>query len=157
MAKAIQKQKFVGMEAPAVRVGMLNSETKVIGMMADKVQVMITLPQATDLSSELLEVINKHKEKSYIYTISPDEIDSGLDSAMVTTDCEAFSLKYGVFMAESGCSKSIFVIDKEGEIVYKELVVPKDELLDTKAFDEALGEAIAFKAKGHTHENWMSV
>jgi len=157
MTKPIQKQKFVGMEAPAVKLTMINDETKVIGMMAEKIQVMITLPSAKDLNDEILAIINKHQEKSFIYIISPEKIDRGVDNSMITMDCEKFSLKYGVFMPESGCAKSIFIINKEGEIVYRELVVDKDELLNTQAFDEALAEAIAFKAKGHTHENWMSV
>jgi len=157
MGKPIQKQKFVGMEAPAVKLTMADGETKVIGMMAEKIQVMITLPSAKDLSDRLLESIKKYQEQSFIYIISPETINSQLDSSMITMDCEVFSLKYGVFMPESGCAKSLFIINKEGEIEYRELVVEEDALLDIEAFDKALEEAIAFKAKGHTHENWMSV
>jgi thiol peroxidase len=157
MTKPIQKQKFVGMEAPAVRVTMASGEMKVIGMMAEKVQVMVTLPSAQDLNDKLLESIEKYQKQSLIYIISPETIDRGVDSSMVTADCEIFSLKYGVFMPESGCAKSLFIINKEGEIEYRELVVEEDAPLDIEAFDEALGKAIAFKAKGHTHENWMSV
>lgn len=158
MKKPIQKQKFVGMEAPAVKLIMSNQETKVIGMMADKIQVMITLLSTDDLDELLVDVIKKHQAKSYIYIISPQVIEnSAIDSSMTTTECEIFSFKYGVYMDDVRCAKSIFIINKDGEIAYRELVVEDDKPLNIEAFDEALGREIAFKPKGHTHENWMSV
>ena len=54
-----KKERFVGGEAPAILIKMANGEEKVIGMMADKVQVMITLPFANSLSAHLKSVIEK--------------------------------------------------------------------------------------------------
>jgi len=154
--KPLQKQRFVGMEAPAVRLKDTHGEEKVIGMMAPKVQVMVTIPTANDLTAELLEVLYRHAQKALIYLICPEAIESDLGSIVSTLECEKFSLKYGVYRDES-CVGAIFVINKDGEIVYRDLAVLDGERLDVEAFDTALGEAIRFKKKGHTHEEWMGV
>jgi len=152
-----KKERKVGSEAPAVRVKMLSGETKVIGMMADKVQVMITLPKADSLSSELLEVINKHSAKSLIYTIAAAPQTLAYDNTLSSVEFKDFAMKFGVFASDEVCAKSVFIINKDGEIVYREVVGNLDDSFDLGAFDSALDEAIKFKKKGHTHENWMGV
>ncbi len=151
-----KKNRKLGDEAPAMRVTMDSGETKVIGMMADKVQVFITIPYKDGLSDAMEEIILKHKEKSLIYLISAEkyENDLGIDTS---TDFQNFTLKMGVNLNDSLCAKSIFIINKDGEIVYKEVVKSLKEEFDTLSFNTALDEAIRFKKKGHTHENWMGV
>jgi len=152
-----KKERKVGSEAPAVRVKMLSGEEKVIGMMADKVQVMISLPKADSLSQELLEVIENHKAKSLIYLIASSTQEKEYDPSFYSTDFVNFATKFGVFATESLCAKSIFIISKDGEILYREIVDTLEDPFDITAFDIALDEAIKFKKKGHTHEEWMSV
>ncbi|MEA2029179.1 MAG: hypothetical protein U9N49_09415 [Campylobacterota bacterium] len=152
-----KRERKVGSEAPAVRVKMLSGEEKVIGMMADKVQVMISLPKADSLSQALLEVIQKHKAKSLIYLIASTAQEKEYDPDFYSTDFENFATKFGVFATDSLCAKSIFIISKDGEIIYREIVGTLEDAFDISSFDTALDEAIKFKKKGHTHEEWMSV
>lgn len=147
-----QKERKIGSEAPAVRIKMLSDETKVIGMMADKVQVMLSLSEANALRHELLNVIQKHREKSLIYTFCSEPIEA-TPRDFTSTDCVSFGTKFGVLQSDDQCQNAVFIINKDGEIVYKEVA----EALDSSALDEALDRAIKFKKKGHTHENWMGV
>lgn len=150
-----KKERKVGTEAPAVRVKMLNGETNVIGMMADKVQVMLTLPKEDSLSDKLADIINKHSAKSIVYIISSKKLLKNIDESSSSIDFKDFSMKFGVYANEEYCAKSIFIIDKEGEFVYKEIVGDLDSEFDLEVFDKALEDAINFKRKGHVHENWM--
>jgi len=152
-----KKERRIGGEAPSVRVKMISGEQKVIGMMADKVQVMITLPYGNSFSNELYEIVKKHKEKAYIYFFSPEAFTREVDDGFATIDFESFCMKFGVFIDSSVCAKSAFVIDKEGEIVYLEIPKDIDNEFDLQKLDEEIQKAIEFKRKGHTHENWMGV
>lgn len=152
-----KKERKVGGEAPAARVKMQSGETKVIGMMADKVQCMITLTNTFDLNQSLLEVIDKHKGKANIYVIASKELENGYDENMLSYDFKDFTLKYGVNIDDSSCAKSIFIIDKEGEIIYKEVLDDLVSEFHLEILDNELDRAIKFKKKGHTHENWMGV
>lgn len=152
-----KRDRKVGSEAPAARVTMLSGETKVIGMMADKVQVMVTLANCDDLTSGLLKVIKKHAKQAYIYIIASTELDAKYDDSMTSLNVKDFTLKYGVNINDNLCAKSIFIIDKDGEIVYKDVLPDLLSEFDLEEFDEKLDAAIKFKKKGHTHENWMSV
>ena len=152
-----KKERKVGGEAPSVRIKMLNGETKVIGMMAEKVQCMITLANSYDLNEALLNVINKHKEKANIYVVSSSELETSYDNAMTSYDFKDFTLKFGVNIDDDTCAKSIFIINKDGEIEYKELLADLVSEFDLAKLDEELDAAIKFKKKGHTHENWMGV
>jgi thiol peroxidase len=149
-----KKDRQVGSEAPAIRITMDSGELKVIGMMADKVQVFITLPFKNSLSKTMEDIILKHHEKSLIYLISSEKYDKDIP-VETSSDFKDLSLKMGVNIDDTLCAKSIFIINKDGEIVYKEIVSNIDDEFDTQKFDTALDEAIKFKKKGHTHENWM--
>lgn len=152
-----KKERKVGGEAPSVRVKMISGEQKVIGMMADKVQVMITLPYGNSFSKELYNIVNKHKEKAYIYFFSPEAFVREVDDSFATIDFEGFCSKFGVLIDSSVCAKSAFIIDKEGEIVYIEIPKDIDDEFNLEKLDEEIQKAIDFKRKGHTHENWMGV
>ncbi len=152
-----KKQRALKSEAPALRVTMLDGETKVIGMMADKVQVMISLPYSNSMSDSLENIINKHKEKSLIYTISSESLDKNVDPTFSSTSFTDYAMKMGVYVNDTVCAKSIFIINKDGEIVYKEILKTLEDEFDLELFDTSLDEAIKFKKKGHTHENWMGV
>ena len=54
-------------------------------------------------------------------------------------------------------SNSIFVIDKEGVIKYKEIPADLEDDFKIEDFSILLNETVNFKPKGHTHENWMGV
>jgi len=151
-----KKDRAIGTEAPAIRVKMDDGETKVIGMMADKIQVFITMPNEESLTSELESILTKHT-KALIYIISANPITKSLDNIDTSSDFKDFSLKMGVNVDDTLCAKSIFIINKDGEIEYKEIVPNLTDEFNLIQFDESLDKAIKFKKKGHTHENWMGV
>ena len=150
-----KKERKLGSEAPALRIKMLSGETKVIGMMAEKVQVLLSLPFSDSLSDGMETIINKHKEKSLVYIISSEELNKNVDPESSSVEFKDYALKMGVYVNDKLCAKSVFIINKDGEIVYKELLGDLESEFDTAKFDTALDEAIKFKKKGHTHENWM--
>ena len=152
-----KKERKLGSEAPALRVTMLDKQTKVIGMMADKIQVLISLPYKNSLSEELETIIEKYKAKSLIYIISSATLDKSVDQACSSIEFKDFSMKMGVYINNQVCAKSIHIINKDGEITYKQILKTLDGEFDLELFDKSLDEAIRFKKKGHTHENWMGV
>ena len=62
----LKNERKMGSEAPAISITMLSGESKVIGMLATKVQVMVTLPFHTSLNSGLLEIIQKYQEQALV-------------------------------------------------------------------------------------------
>ncbi len=152
-----KKERFIGGEAPAVLVKMLDGESKVIGMMADKVQVMITLPFSNRLSEKLVTILKKYEEKALIYLISSEHLENSFNKETSSIDFYEFSLKFGVNVDKTLCAKSIFIINKDGEFVYKEIVPNLVDEFELANFDDALDKAIKFRKKGHVHENWMGV
>lgn len=152
----LQRERKIEDEAPAIRLKMYNGETKVVGMMADKVQVFITISQDNTLDKELLDLIIKYEQKCYIYTIFTTAIKDSYDTSMCSTDFLNISKKLGVLIDETTCTNSIFIINKEGIFTYIQIPKNYEDKFDLEAFEEALNEAINFKRKGHVHEDWMS-
>ena len=160
-----KKDRKVEGEAPAVRVKMTNDEVKVIGLMAPAVQVMITLNDVNKYNADIHEVITttKRKVNAYIVTTSTgEEIEDvaekfALDKAFISNDFKDFSLKFGVNIDDTMIANSIFVIDKEGIIKYKEIPTDLESDFNIEDFSLTLNETVNFKPKGHTHENWMGV
>jgi thiol peroxidase len=152
-----KKDRALESEAPAMRVKMDDGETKVIGMMADKVQVFISMPNEDSLTDTLKNVLEKHNKKSLIYIISANPITKKVENIDTSSDFKNYSLKMGVNVDDTRCAKSIFIINKDGEIIYKEIVPNLTDEFNLVEFDESLDKTIKFKKKGHTHENWMGV
>lgn len=75
-----------------------------------------------------------------------------LDKAFILNDFKDFSLKFGVNINEDMIANSIFIIDKEGVMKYKEIPLDLED-----DFSFCLNEIVTFKPIGHTHENWMGV
>lgn len=160
-----KRERKVESEAPAVRVKMLNGEEKVIGMMAPKVQVMITLPCIKAYNNGLHNVLQEYASKSMVYIVTKSNDDNlekvktaySIDEGVISNDFKNFSLKFGVNMNEEMLAKSIFVIDKEGVIKYKQIPSNIETSFDLEEFKTKLDETVNFKQKGHVHENWMGV
>ncbi len=152
-------------EAPAVRVKMLDGETKVIGMLAPKIQVMITLPCIKAYNNGLHNILEEYKSKIIVYILTKsndgnlEKVKSAysINEGFISNDFKDFSLKFGVNINDELMAKSIFVIDKEGLIKYKQIPSNIETSFDLEAFKEKLEETVNFKQKGHTHENWMGV
>ncbi len=160
-----KKERNVEGEAPAVRVKMLDNETKVIGLMAPAVQVMVTLNDVSKYTLALHEVITNTKKKVNAYIITPslnEDMEKiaeefSIDKGTISNDFKDFSLKFGVNIDDTMIANSIFVIDKEGIIKYKEIPADLENDFNLEDFSITLNETVNFKPKGHTHENWMGV
>jgi thioredoxin-dependent peroxiredoxin len=160
-----KKDRKIEGEAPAVRVKMLDNETKVIGLMAPSVQVMITLNDVNKYNSDMHEVITTTKRKVNAYIITTSDTEQmediaekfAIDKGFISNDFKDFSLKFGVNIDDSMIADSIFVIDKEGLIKYKEIPADLEDEFKIEDFSITLNETVNFKPKGHTHENWMGV
>ena len=151
----LKNERKMGSEAPAISLTMRSGESKVIGMLATKVQVMITLPYHDSLSPALFEITQKYHEQAFIYFISPEPLDQAINPACTSVDFEELTKKFGVYIDETLCAKSIFIINKDGQFVYKEITSDVEDAFDLEMFETKLDEAIHFKKKGHVHENWM--
>ena len=160
-----KKDRKIEGEAPAVRVKMLDNETKVIGLMAPSVQVIITLNDVNKYNSDMHEVITTTKRKVNAYIITTSDTEQmediaekfAIDKGFISNDFKDFSLKFGVNIDDSMIANSIFVIDKEGVIKYKEIPADLEDEFKIEDFSITLNETVNFKPKGHTHENWMGV
>ncbi|MBP1681779.1 MAG: redoxin protein [Proteobacteria bacterium] len=156
VSKALLKnERKIGSEAPAISLVLQDGESKVIGMLATKVQVMIILPYHDSLSHALLEIAQKYQEQAFIYFISSQVLDQTTNPACTSTDFEELAKKFGVYIDETLCAKAIFIINKDGQFVYKEITRDVEDAFDLEMFETKLDEAIHFKKKGHVHENWM--
>lgn len=160
-----KKDRKIDSEAPAVRIKMVGGDTKVIGMMADKTQVMITLPCIKAYNNGLHNILQEYASKSIVYIITKssnenlEKVKSAyeIDDNHISNEFKDFSLKFGVNMSDELLAKSIFIIDKEGVIKYKQIPSNIETSFDLEEFKNSLHEVVNFKQKGHTHENWMGV
>lgn len=160
-----KKERKVGGEAPAVRIKMLNDETKVIGMMAPKTQVMISLLDVEVFSQALLDILGQYAHKIIFYVVTSDlsekleKVVSTFDllSENVSNDYKEFASKFGLNMEDKHIANSLFIINKEGEINYIQIPKTIEEALNLEDFKIQLHETVSQKQKGHTHENWMGV
>lgn len=154
--RILQKnERKIGSEAPAISLVMQDGERKIIGMLATKVQVIITLPFHNSLSDSLLNIIQKYHDQAFIYLISAQTLDQETNPTCSSTDFEEIAKKFGVYVDEELCAKAVFIINKDGQFVYKEIAKDVEDELDLELFETKLDEAIHFKKKGHVHENWM--
>jgi thiol peroxidase len=155
--KLLQKDRKIDTEAPAIKINMCDNSAKVIGLMAEKTQVFITVPSFDDIDSNLKNIINEYRKKANIYIIASTQSDNDFDKSMSSIDFENISKKMGVYVNETLCAKSIFIINKDGLIKYIDILPNIKDDFDSNKFEDSLNEVINFKKKGHTHEDWMSV
>ena len=137
------KEQSVGKEAPAARITKLDGSQNVIGMIAPTVQLLIAIP------SLKTEICSLGAKKS-------------IDGAELVIDSNRnFAKKYGLLISEGKLkdrlARAVYVIDREGVIVYKELVSEIVDEVDYDACIEALRNTLKIRKKGHTHEAWMSL
>ncbi len=168
------KELLVGKEAPAARVTKLDNTKNVIGMIAPDIQLLIAIPslktEVCSLGAKKFNDMVKGIRKLTTIMITTDDLEfvkgfkenENIDSAeLVVDEDRQFAKKFGLLISEGKLkdrlARAVFVIDREGQIAYKE-VVP--EIVDEVNYDaciEAITKLASEKQKGHTHENWMSV
>ncbi|MDX1295516.1 MAG: redoxin family protein [Sulfurimonadaceae bacterium] len=168
------KEVKVGGEAPAARVTKLDGTKNVIGMIAPTAQLLIAIPslktEVCSLGAKKFNDLIKKFNKLTTVMVTTDDIDfvkdyadrECIDSAEIVIDTDRnFAKKYGLLITEGKLkdrlARAVYVIDREGQVAYKELV---PEIVDEVDYDkciEAVDKIVSEKKKGHTHEEWMSV
>ncbi|HEO99674.1 MAG TPA: redoxin domain-containing protein [Epsilonproteobacteria bacterium] len=168
------KEQSVGNEAPAARITRLDGSQNVIGMIAPTVQLLIAIPslktEVCSLGAKKFNALIKEVPKLTTYMITTDDRDfvkeyaekESIDSAEIVIDTERnFAKKYGLLISEGKLkerlARAVFVIDRDGRIVYKEVVPEIVDEVDYDACIEAVRNTLNIRKKGHTHESWMSV
>ena len=167
------KEQTVGKEAPAARITKLDGSQNVIGMIAPNVQLLIAIPslktEVCSLGAKKFNDLIKEFKKLSTYMITTDDRDfvkeyadkESIDGAELVIDTDRnFAKKYGLLISEGKLkdrlARAVYVIDRDGLIVYKELVPEIVDEVDYDACIEAVRNAVNVKKKGHTHEDWMS-
>ncbi|HHD78629.1 MAG TPA: redoxin domain-containing protein [Epsilonproteobacteria bacterium] len=164
----------LGSEAPAARITKLDGSQNVIGMIAPTTQLIIAIPslktEVCSLGAKKFNDLVKEFSKLTTYMVTTDDLDfvkeyaqkESIDGAELVIDTNRnFAKKYGLLISEGKLkdrlARAVYVIDREGLIIYKELV---PEIVDEVNYDaclEAVENAVNVKKTGHTHEEWMSV
>lgn len=168
------KKISIGSEAPAARITKLDGTQNVIGMIAPTTQLLITIPslktEVCSLGAKKFNDMVKQFSKLTTYMVTTDDIDfvkeynknECIENAELVIDTNLnFAKKYGLLISEGKLkdrlARAVYVIDREGLIIYKEIVPEVVDEVDYEACLKVVEEAVNFKQKGHTHENWMSV
>jgi thiol peroxidase len=168
------RELFLGKEAPAARIKKLDGTNNVIGMIAPNIQLLIAIPslktEVCSLGAKKFNEMVKGIKKLTTIMITTDDLEfvkgyqasESIDSAELVIDEERqFAKKYGVLISEGKLkdrlARAVFVIDREGQIAYKEVVPEVVDEVNYDACIEAINKLASEKKKGHTHENWMSV
>lgn len=168
------KEQKVGSEAPAARINKLDGSQNVIGMIAPTVQLLIAIPslktEVCSLGAKKFNDLVKQYNKLTTVMITTDDEEfvsdfvskEGIDSAEVVMDKGGnFAKKYGLQISEGKLkdklARAVYIIDREGIIVYKEIVSEIVDEVDYDACIKALDAVMSIKKTGHTHEEWMSV
>lgn len=153
----------LGNVAPIVKVVTPDLQDKTIGGENNKVQLIIAVPSldtpVCDAEARHFNQALSQQENIDAIVVSMDLPFSmakfctvaGIDNLTVASDFrhKAFARSYGMLIGngalEGLCARAIFVISKDGRIVYKQ-VVP--EITEAPNYDEALNAAISSASKG---------
>ncbi len=146
----------VGDDAPVVTLVDTELNDVEIGGKSDKIQLIISVPSLeTKVCAAETRKFNSEVASLGIvdtYVISMDLpfasqrfcATEGIDNLSVVSDYvdKDFSISYGVLMGDNKlkglCVRAVFVVDRSGKVVYKEIV---DEVTSEPNYDEVL-EAI---------------
>jgi len=165
------KTRHIGSEAPAVRVMKCGNEELIIGMMAPKPQLIMSLPslktEVCSLGAKRLDEILKRYDGVVGTLISTDDIEvlerfekeAQIKHMRLVHDHEGvFGKKYGIKIHEGKLkgrlARALFLINEEGVIVYQEIVNEVTDSFNEAGIIDAVKTCLAPK-KGHHHESWM--
>jgi len=168
------KEQNIGKEAPAARITRLDGTQNVIGMIAPTTQLLVSIPslktEVCSLGAKKINDIVKKFNKLTTVMITTDDLDvvsefsqkESIDSADLVVDTNLnYAKKYGLLIPEgklkNRLARAVYVIDRDGLIAYKEVVLEVTDEIDYDALSSAVDKVVSVKKKGHTHEEWMSV
>lgn len=168
------KKLTLGSEAPAARITKLDGTQNVIGMIAPNLQLLIAIPslktEVCSLGAKKLNTLLEGFNKLTSIMVTTDDLDVVNDFAhkesiknveLVVDTNRNFAKKYGLLISEGKLkerlARAVYLIDREGLIIYKEIVPEIVDEIDYDSCIEAIQSALSVKKSGHTHEEWMSV
>jgi len=171
------KEVNVGVEAPAARVTKLDGTQNVIGMIAPHTQLLIAIPslktETCSLGAKKFNEMLKTCKRLNAIMITTDDAEfvkeyaqkESIDAAEIVIDTDRqFAKKYGLLISEGKLrdrlARAVFVVDREGLIVYKELVPEISDEVDYDKCFQVVEEHTKVNMEAghsHSHENWMKV
>jgi thiol peroxidase len=153
----------LGDPAPALELPNPHLEPVAVGGEGNRVQVIVTVPSFdTPVCAKEARTFNEHlanQEGIEGILVSMDLpfaaahfcTSEGIASLHVASDfrTKAFAKAYGVLLGSSPleglCARAIFIVSKDGRIVYKQIV---PEITDEPDYEEALQKAISAASQG---------
>ena len=115
---------------PFTSVKMLNETMKLIGMPRLNAQIIITLPNINEFNEELKNSINHSKNDIECFIItssSKNEIENiikefELSDGSISNDYKSFSKIFSLNTKENELIKSLIMINKDCQIIHKEIL-----------------------------------
>ena len=115
---------------PFTSVKMLNETIKLIGMPRLNAQIIITLPNIGEFNEELKNSINHSKDEIecfIITTSSKNEISNvinefELNESIISNDFKSFAKTFNLDDKENKLIKSLIMINKDCQIIHKEIL-----------------------------------
>ena len=115
---------------PFTTIKMLNESVKLLGLPKLHAQVILTLPNIKEFNQKIKESISFSKDEieCYIITSSPsNEIKSVIDEyelneSFISNDFKFFADSFGLKDESNSLTKSIMMINKNCQIVHKEIL-----------------------------------
>ena len=115
---------------PFTSVKMLNETIKLIGMPRLNAQIIITLPNINEFNEELKNSINHSKneiECFIITTSSKNEIENiikefDLNESIISNDFKSFAKTFNLDDKENKLIKSLIMVNKDCQIIHKEIL-----------------------------------
>lgn len=115
---------------PFTSVKMLNETMKLIGMPKLNAQIIITLPNINEFNEKLKNSIHYSKDEIECFIItssSKNEIKNiinefELSESIISNDFKSFAKTFSLDDKEMGLIKSLIMINKDCQIVHKEIL-----------------------------------
>ena len=115
---------------PFTSVKMLNETMKLIGMSKLNAQIIITLPNINEFNEKLKNSIHYSKDEIECFIItssSKNEIKNiinefELSESIISNDFKSFAKTFSLDDKEMGLIKSLIMINKDCQIVHKEIL-----------------------------------